>query len=312
MEPVEPETTETHATGQRPVGPEPDEKPRMPFKALLLAVGIVAVFAAGLLVGTLLPTDDDDSGPDQTAEPAPPTAEPAPPTASGTAAPTAEPAPPTAGAGPGTPPAAMPAYNPFRVVDFGSGPCAPAEGAAEPVYEFDDAPALCINPNAAYTAVFDTDKGEIEVALDAANTPGTVNNFVNLARYRYYDNTLIHRSDPSIGILQGGSPHTNNASDPGPGYTIWDEGSGFTYQPGLIAMARTNNPNSADAQFFFTVTNASSLLDAQGDSVVFGQVTRGLDVLTAILDTHQDQPGNNFGGTPWPPTAINSITVQTQ
>ena len=155
-------------------------------------------------------------------------------------------------------------------------------------------------------------QGRIEVALDAANTPERSTTSFNLARYRYYDNTLIHRSDPSIGILQGGSPHTNNASDPGPGYTIWDEGSGFTYQPGLIAMARTNNPNSADAQFFFTVTNASSLLDAQGDSVVFGQVTRGLDVLTAILATHQDQPGNNFGGTPWPPTAINSITVQTQ
>ena len=177
--------------------------------------------------------------------------------------------------------------------------------------DFADAPGLCIDPAATYTAVFDTTRGTLRVALAAANVPGTVNSFVNLARFGYYDGTLIHRSDPSIGILQGGSPHTNDAGDAGPGNEIWDEGSGFTYRPGQLVMARFDSPNSADAQFFFTVTDAAALLDTDGTSVVFGEVTAGLDVLTEILDSHRDEPGNDLGGAPDPPELIRSITTET-
>ncbi|MCY4632145.1 MAG: peptidylprolyl isomerase, partial [bacterium] len=175
-----------------------------------------------------------------------------------------------------------------------------------------DAPGLCIDPAAAYTAVFDTTRGTVRVALAAANVPGTVNSFVNLARFGYYDRTLIHRSDPSIGILQGGAPHTNSVTDPGPGYTLWDEGSGFDYRPGQLVMARRESPNSADAQFFFTVTDAAALLDADGTSVVFGEITAGLDVLTGILAAHRDEPGNDFGGAPDPPVLIRSVTIETR
>ena len=59
--------------------------------------------------------------------------------------------------------------------------------------------------------------------LTASETPLTVNNFVTLARWGYYDDTLLFRTDPSIDIIQGGSPHTNDNRDPGPGYTIPDE-----------------------------------------------------------------------------------------
>ena len=207
---------------------------------------------------------------------------------------------------------AAPTFFPYTLADYGTGPCAPAGGAGEPVLDFADAPALCIDVTAAHTATFDTSRGTVRVALDAQNMPGTVNNFVNLARFGYYDGTLIHRSDPSIGILQGGSPHTNDAGDAGPGYLIWDEGSGFTYRPGQLVMARTTGPNSADAQFFFTVTDAAALLDGQGTSVVFGEVIAGLDVLADILDSHLAQPGNDFGGAPDPPVVINSITIETQ
>ena len=299
---------------------DPIDEKSSSFRVGIVVVAILAVFAAGLLTGTFIGGDGDDD-----AAPAPPLIE-----SSGAASDDLAASPPATEFGSGnddlaaSPPAAdanavdlvapQPAgvvFNPFTEVDYGSGPCAPAEGAAERVLDFGGAPALCIDPSASYTAVIDTSAGVVEVALDTANTPGTVNNFVNLARYGYYDNILIHRSDPSIGILQTGSPHTNDANDPGPGYTIWDEGSGFAYRPGLLAMARTAEPNSADAQFFFTVTDAAALLDAQGDSVVFGQITAGLDVLTAILNTHQDQPGNDFGGTPNPPAAINTITIHT-
>ena len=203
-----------------------------------------------------------------------------------------------------------PDYASYTDEDYGTGQCAPATGVAEPVLSFDGAPMLCIDPSVPHTAVFDTSQGVVRVALDVADVPGTVNSFVNLARFGYYDDTLVHRSAPSIGILQGGSPHTNTAADPGPGYTLWDEGTGFTYRPGQLVMARRGEPNSAGAQYFFTVTTDAGLLDRQGTYVVFGEVTEGLDVLTAILASHVDQPGNPLGGAPDPPVTVNSVTIE--
>ena len=201
-------------------------------------------------------------------------------------------------------------YTPYAPDEYGTGPCAPAEGAAEQVLDFADAPALCIDPSVPHTAIFDTSRGTVRVALDVTNTPGTVNSFVNLARFGYYHDTLVHRSAPSIGILQGGSPHTNTAADPGPGYTLWDEGTGFSYRPGQLVMARRNEPNSAGAQYFFTVTADAGLLDSQGTYVVFGEVISGLDVLSDILASHVDQPDNPLGGAPDPAVVVHSVTIQ--
>lgn len=215
-----------------------------------------------------------------------------------------------AAATPETAPGDGPDYVSYVAEDYGSGPCAPATGAAEPVLDFDSAPMLCIDPSVSHTAVFDTSRGVVRVALDVANTPGTVNSFVNLARFGYYDDTLVHRSAPSIGILQGGSPHTNSAADPGPGYTLWDEGTGFTYRPGQLVMARRGEPNSAGAQYFFTVTDDAGLLDGQGTYVVFGEVIEGLDVLSDILASHVDEPDNPLGGAPDPPVVVDSVTIE--
>ena len=215
-----------------------------------------------------------------------------------------------AAATPETTPGDGPDYVPYTAEDYGAGPCAPAEGAAEPVLSFDGAPMLCIDPSVPHTAVFDTSRGVVRVALDVANTPGTVNSFVNLARFGFYDDTLVHRSAPSIGILQGGSPHTNTAADPGPGYTLWDEGTGFTYRPGQLVMARRGEPNSAGAQYFFTVTADAGLLDGQGTYVVFGEVIEGLDVLSDILASHVDEPDNPLGGAPDPPVVVDSVTIE--
>lgn len=203
-----------------------------------------------------------------------------------------------------------PDYASYTAEDYGAGPCAPPEGVAEPVLDFDGAPMLCIDTSVPHTATFDTSRGVVRVALDVANTPGTVNSFVNLARFGYYDDTLIHRSAPSIGILQGGSPHTNTAADPGPGYTLWDEGTGFTYRPGQLVMARRGDPNSAGAQYFFTVTTDAGLLDGQGTYVVFGDVIEGLDILVDVLASHVDQPDNPLGGAPDPPVTVNTLTIE--
>ena len=183
---------------------------------------------------------------------------------------------------------------------YGTGACPPAE-VTEPVRSFEDAPALCIDPAATYSARFVTDRGDIVVDLDTAEVPGTVNNFVTLARYGYYDDTLLFRTDPSIGIVQGGG--RSNTEDPG--YEIPDEGTGFTYQAGQLAMARTQAPNSAGGQWFFVVNDAAAALDAQGTYVVFGQVTEGLDVLEEILAL----AGGPDGQTPTEEVVLETVEI---
>ena len=151
-------------------------------------------------------------------------------------------------------------------------------GAPTPVKTFSAAPQQCIDPSKTYTATIATDHGDIVIALDPAQAPGTVNNFVTLARYGYYDDTTIFRSAQSIDIIQGGG---NSPSDQF-GYTIPDEGSSWTYPPGKIAMANTGAPNSGGAQWFITTGPNAAKLDAQGTYTVFGDVTSGLDVAQEI------------------------------
>lgn len=194
---------------------------------------------------------------------------------------------------------------------YGTTECAPDTPPAEPVIDYEDSFQDCLDPDASYVAVFDTNQGEIRVDLDTAATPGTVNNFVNLARNGYYDGTEIFRTDTSIGIIQGGAPHTNDASDPGPGYTIPDEGSGYTYAPGQLVMARTAEPNSASAQFFLVGTDAASALDGQGTYVVFGTTDdAGIEVINAILDLNEDDPASGLGGAPSETVTVNSVTIE--
>ena len=145
---------------------------------------------------------------------------------------------------------------------------------------FEAAPQLCIDPAATYTARFVTDRGDVVVELDPARSPGTVNNFVTLARYGYYDDTLLFRTNNTIDIIQGGGQSNTDS----PGYEIPDEGIGYTYEAGELAMARTQAPNSAGGQWFFIVTDKGlDTLGSAGTYVPFGRVTEGLDVLTEIL-----------------------------
>lgn len=183
-------------------------------------------------------------------------------------------------------------------------PCPAVEGEATRVDSFKGPMENCIDPSKSYTATFDTTEGEIVVQLDTANTPGTVNNFVSLARYRYYDTTTIFRTDPSIDIIQGGG---FSASD-SVGYTIADEGSGFEYSEGDLVMARSQGPNSGGAQFFFVTGPNGSLLNSQGTYVTFGKITQGLDVVKAIQALHT-ATDDGLGGKPSRTVTVNSVTI---
>lgn len=185
----------------------------------------------------------------------------------------------------------------------GQTPCPPADGTAERTTSFEQAPPMCIDPAKSYTAVFETSEGTVRVALDTQTTPIATNNFVVLARYGYYDGTKLFRTNTNIGIIQGGSPHTQDNSDPGPGYTIEDEGfedevaiagtgGPYRYTAGDLVYARPGGqPDSSSAQFFFCATDACSNLDSQGIYVKFGSTVEGLEVLQAILDSAPDGEG---------------------
>jgi cyclophilin family peptidyl-prolyl cis-trans isomerase len=192
-------------------------------------------------------------------------------------------------------------------VKAASVPCPSFSGSSPRMLSFPGPPPLCIVKGGSYTETLHLNVGNVTVAFDTTKTPITANNFIFLSLYHYYDGTQLFRTDQSIGIIQGGSPHTESASDPGPGYTIPDEGSGYTYAPGDLVMARTSAPNSAGAQFFFCVTTACSNLNSQGTYVVFAHVTSGLPVLEKILASSVGS--GPLGGSPAQTVTIESTTV---
>jgi cyclophilin family peptidyl-prolyl cis-trans isomerase len=203
-------------------------------------------------------------------------------------------------------------------------PCPNADGSSPRASHFASAPGTCIDPTKNYTATFTTTQGSIVVALDTAHTAGTVNNFVFLARYHYYDGSSFDRIDQSIDIIQGGSPSTQTIADPGPGYTINDEGhfttdaqgnlhGPYTYAAGDLVMARGSGPKSASAQYFFVYGPAASQLDSQGTYVVFGHVTTGLSILQNIGNNlYEPCPASDqtcLGGAPKVPIVVKSVTI---
>ena len=127
-----------------------------------------------------------------------------------------------------------------------------------------------------YTAIIETEKGDMVVELFAADAPKTVDNFVTLAREGFYDGTTFHRVIPGF-MAQGGDPTGTGAG--GPGYTIKDEFSERTHVAGALSMANTGRPNTGGSQFFICYTPKPHL---DGKHTVFGQVIEGMDVLNKL------------------------------
>lgn len=181
--------------------------------------------------------------------------------------------------------------------------CPATDGTAVRTTNFTKAPPMCIDAKKSYTATFNTSEGAIEIALNTKKTPKTVNNFVTLSRYKYYDSSFIFRTDLNLDIIQGGGE--SNTDDPG--YTIEDEGNGYKYTEGDIVMARTGEPNSAGGQFFIVTGPKASFLDDQGTYVVFGKISKGLDVAKAILGLNAGS--GQLGGAPSRAVKITSVTI---
>ena len=187
---------------------------------------------------------------------------------------------------------------------YGTTECPPAEGAATQTQTFSDSFALCIDPTKTYTAVVKTNMGTYSAVLDATKAPGTVNNFVSLARNKYFDGTKCHRAIPGF-MIQCGDPTATGSG--GPGYKFADElpASG-EYKIGSLAMANSGADTNG-SQFF--VISGDQGVSLPPNYTLFGQVTEGLDTTVVALDAAgNDDPSSN-GVPPLKEITIESITV---
>lgn len=160
----------------------------------------------------------------------------------------------------------------------------------------------------------ETDKGDIVLELDQRSAPRTVENFLAYVNAGFFDGTIFHRVIKGF-MIQGGGLTEDMETKPTNSPIPNEADNGLKNVRGSIAMARTQDPNSATSQFFInTVDNA--FLDHKGKSVqgwgycVFGKVIEGLDVVDAIenLPTtaragHSDVPAD--------PVFIKRATLET-
>jgi cyclophilin family peptidyl-prolyl cis-trans isomerase len=161
--------------------------------------------------------------------------------------------------------------------------CPPEGGSDERVTEFDGPPGICIDPDTnRYSATFETTEGSFTAELDADAAPRTVNNFVVLARYGYYDGTPIHRVVPGF-VIQGGDGDGEPYGTNDLGYTIEDElpDSTEAYADYSLAMANAG-PDTAGSQFFVVLPGGGSRLTPSYS--YFGQVVEGTEVVDAIAE----------------------------
>jgi cyclophilin family peptidyl-prolyl cis-trans isomerase len=158
---------------------------------------------------------------------------------------------------------------------------------------------MCIDPTKRYTATMDTSLGTLVIALDAAAAPVTVNNFVFLARYHYYDGVTFHRVIKGF-VCQGGDPEGTGRG--GPGYRFADElPKAGRYEVGSLAMANAG-PNTNGSQFFVISGADGCRLPPQYS--LFGKVVKGLEIVEAMQSV-----ATGSGDKPRDDLVMNSVTI---
>jgi cyclophilin family peptidyl-prolyl cis-trans isomerase len=153
----------------------------------------------------------------------------------------------------------------------GDTPCPKADGSEEKVVKFAKAPPTCIDPAKTYTATVETTKGIYKASLDAKNAPKTVNNFVVLARYHFFDATPCHLPKDSA-----------------------------DYQPGTLAMANSG-ANTNGSQFF---TMFREGLPPQYS--IFGKVIEGMDTTVKAIEA---VGAASDPSPPTEPVSITKVTI---
>jgi len=154
---------------------------------------------------------------------------------------------------------------------------------------------LTTNPAAAQdknpVVLIETSKGKIKIELFADKAPVTVKNFLKYVEDKHYDDTVFHRVISDF-MIQGGGM-TADLKEKKTREPIKNESdNGLSNQRGTIAMARTNQPNSATSQFYINVKDNNFLDRANANDgvgyCVFGRVIDGMDVVDAIRQVQTD------------------------
>jgi peptidyl-prolyl cis-trans isomerase A (cyclophilin A) len=156
----------------------------------------------------------------------------------------------------------------------------------------------------------ETSAGDIVVELDAAKAPKTVANFVQYVKDGHYDGTIFHRVISNF-MIQGGGMTDNLHEKPTRAPIPLESRNGLSNARGTLAMARTNAPDSATAQFFINVKD-NPFLDAGNSSAgyaVFGKVVAGMDVVDKIKTVPTGNRGMNQN-VPLEPVLIKKATLE--
>ncbi|MCZ7652566.1 MAG: peptidylprolyl isomerase [Thermoanaerobaculia bacterium] len=159
---------------------------------------------------------------------------------------------------------------------------------------------------------FETSKGAFVLQLDAAKAPKTVENFLAYVRDGHYDGTVFHRVIPGF-MIQGGGFDAEMKQKATRAAVENEADNGLKNARGTVAMARTNDPHSATAQFFVNLVD-NGFLDYRGKTpqgwgyAVFGKVVEGMEAVDAIAQVATGNRGPHQN-VPVEPVTIQKATI---
>lgn len=164
-----------------------------------------------------------------------------------------------------------------------------------------DPPNIKVDITKDYKAVVKTSLGNIEIKINAIDTPITATNFIYLSKLGFYNNTVFHRVIKDF-MIQGGDPKGNGTG--GPGYVFKDEPIEEDYKRGIVAMANSG-PNTNGSQFFIVHQDR----DLPKNYVIFGKVTKGIDIVDKIANIPVKDNGQGEISQPIDPVKVISVEI---
>jgi peptidyl-prolyl cis-trans isomerase A (cyclophilin A) len=159
-----------------------------------------------------------------------------------------------------------------------------------------------------------TSLGDITIELAPEKAPKSVENFLAYVQAKFYDGTVFHRVIDNF-MVQGGGFGADLAQKPTRAPVVNEADNGLSNLRGTVAMARTNDPDSATAQFFINVVDNQRLDHVSKENgftwgyAVFGRVVSGMDVVDRIKATPTGPGGPFPRDVPVTPVVIQSIEV---
>ena len=160
------------------------------------------------------------------------------------------------------------------------------------------------------TVKLETSMGDIIIELDEQKAPVTVKNFIRYAEEGFYDETIFHRVISGF-MIQGGGFTVDIKQKPPHAPIVNEAGNGLKNDRGTIAMARTNDPDSATCQFFISQKDNDFLnyiKDSNPGYAVFGKIIEGMEIVDTIT-TVKTTTKNGMRDVPVEPVVIKSAKV---